>query len=100
MLPFLAQGASQAIEDGASLAAHLGAAGSGSSLTQALQLYDRARIARTARVQSGARRQGRIFHLSGPLALARDMALRLLPRNAALERFAWIYGHDAESPRG
>lgn len=100
MLPFLAQGASQAIEDGASLAAHLGAAGSGSSLAQALRLYDRARITRTARVQSGARSQGRIFHLSGPLALARDMALRLLPRNAALERFAWIYGHDAESPRG
>jgi salicylate hydroxylase len=100
MLPFLAQGASQAIEDGASLAAHLGAAGSGSSLTQALQLYDRARITRTARVQSGARSQGRIFHLSGPLALARDAALRLLPRNAALDRFAWIYGNDAESLAG
>ncbi len=97
MLPFLAQGASQAIEDGASLAAHLGAAGSGSSLAQALQRYDRARISRTARVQSGARSQGRIYHLTGPLAAARDATLRLLPRNAVLDRYAWIYGHDAEN---
>lgn len=100
MLPFLAQGASQAIEDGASLAAHLGAAGSGSNLAPALARYDRARISRTARIQSGARAQGRIYHLSGPLAAARDMTLRLLPQNAALDRYSWIYGHDAENLSG
>lgn len=100
MLPFLAQGASQAIEDGASLAAHLGAAGSGSSLASALQRYDRARISRTARVQSSARAQGRIYHLRGPLAAARDATLRLLPSNAALDRYGWIYAHDAENLAG
>jgi salicylate hydroxylase len=96
MLPFLAQGASQAIEDGASLAAHLGAAGAGSSLAAALAHYDRARISRSARVQSSARAQGRIYHLAGPLAAARDATLRLLPRNAVLQRYGWIYDHDAE----
>lgn len=97
MLPFLAQGASQAIEDGVSLAAHLGAAGNPAPIAGALAQYDRVRIARTARIQSGARSQGRIYHLSGPLAFARDTALRLLPRDAALNRYAWVYAHDAES---
>ncbi|PPD14651.1 MAG: hypothetical protein CTY25_09950 [Methylobacterium sp.] len=100
MLPFLAQGASQAIEDGASLAAHLGTAGHPAPIAGALARYDRVRIARTARIQSGARSQGRIYHLSGPLALARDTTLRLLPRDAALNRYAWIYAHDAESLTG
>jgi salicylate hydroxylase len=96
MLPFLAQGASQAIEDAASLAAHLRLARTGHEIAAGLQNYDKARIGRTARIQAAARRQGQIYHLSGPLAVARDLGMRLMPGKGLLGRFDWIYDHDAE----
>ncbi|MGL5447051.1 MAG: FAD-dependent monooxygenase [Rhabdaerophilum sp.] len=96
MLPFLAQGASQAIEDGASLAAHLSSAKSGHEIAEGLRNYDSARISRSSRIQAAARRQGQIYHLSGALATARDLGMRLLPGKNLLARFDWIYGHDAE----
>jgi salicylate hydroxylase len=96
MLPFLAQGASQAIEDAASLAAHLRSAKTGREIAAGLQNYDKARIGRTARIQAAARRQGQIYHLAGPLAVARDLGMRLLPGKGLLARFDWIYDHDAE----
>lgn len=96
MLPFLAQGASQAIEDGANLAAQLRSARSGPDIAAALGAYDRARIARSARIQGAARRQGRIFHFTGSLAAARDLAMRLMPAQLPIESYGWIYRHDAE----
>ena len=59
MLPFLAQGAAMAIEDGAALARWLTFGG---SVETALRFYQDERLARTARVQEGARRNGRWFH--------------------------------------
>lgn len=94
MLPFLAQGASQAIEDAAVLAKTLAnAKPDTASIRTALSVYDRARISRTARIQRASRRQATIYHLDGPLAAIRDAALRLAPRDSLLERFAWIYEH-------
>ncbi|CAN1506036.1 UbiH 2-polyprenyl-6-methoxyphenol hydroxylase and related FAD-dependent oxidoreductases [Rhabdaerophilaceae bacterium] len=97
MMPFLAQGASQAIEDAACLAHSLGEARTDASLSSQLAHYDRARLARTARIQGLAREQGTIYHLGGPLAVARNLALQLLPGRSLLERHAWIYAHDAEA---
>ena len=51
MLPFMAQGAAQAIEDGATLAACLAKAGQ-DSIVEALSRYERSRLPRTARVQA------------------------------------------------
>ena len=95
MLPFLAQGASQAIEDGAELAFRLIHA---PDIAGALRAYETARIGRTARIQRAARRQGAIYHLAGPAAFARDLALRLMPEGALLARFDWIYAHRAGEP--
>ncbi len=68
-LPFLAQGAAMAIEDGAVLAACL----SGSTDTHsALRRYQSLRLPRTSYVQMASRRNARIFHLSGPMAWLRD----------------------------
>lgn len=89
MLPFLAQGAAQAIEDAAALAAALGRTDDAAA---ALRAYEGERRARTARIQLAARRNGAIYHLSGPARIARDLTLR---RSAAhlLDRYDWIYGH-------
>lgn len=94
MLPFAAQGAGMAIEDAAVLAQHLGgdATESAASIARALKHYGRARQARVRRVQRAARQQGRIYHLTGPLALARDLAIRALGPERMLARQDWIYG--------
>lgn len=94
MLPFAAQGAGMAIEDAAVLARHLSleAAESTAGITAALKQYGGARQARVRRVQRTARQQGRIYHLSGPLATARDLAIRALGPERMLARQDWIYG--------
>ena len=74
MLPFLAQGAAMAIEDAAVLAECLQTAPD--EPQQALRVYEDERQPRTARVQRTARRNGRIYHLGGLAAFARDHVLR------------------------
>ena len=93
MLPFAAQGAGMAIEDAAVLAKALSAsAGENTSdIPAALKRYGRARRARVLRVQRAARRSGQIYHLTGPLALARDLSIRALGPNRLLARQDWIY---------
>lgn len=96
MVPFLAQGASAAIEDGAALAALLESpCPRPEQLALALKRYDAARIPRTARIQTEARKQGRFYHISGLFGRLRDTALRALPGEAMLGRYAWIFEHDA-----
>ena len=101
MLPFLAQGAAMAIEDGWVLAQCL--ADSGGDMAAALDAYEQARRPRTARVQAEARQQATLFHLAGPAALARDLVLRLGSRvlpGVAMARYDWLYGHDVTQPTG
>ncbi len=88
MLPFLAQGAAQAIEDAAALAAALDPGG---DIIGALAAYSAKRAPRAARVQSESRRQARIYHLGLPASLARDMALRSLGSRLS-RRYDWLYG--------
>lgn len=95
MLPFLAQGAAQAIEDAAALGACLRAA---DDIPAALKTYESARIRRTAAVQRHSRRQMRIYHASGPIAAARDLAISMLGEHAMGQRFDWIYGYKADQP--
>jgi salicylate hydroxylase len=94
MLPFAAQGAGMAIEDAAVLAEHLAgeASASAAGIAAALARYGRARTARVTRVQRTARLQGRLYHLGGPMALARDVAIRALGPQRMLARQDWIYG--------
>jgi salicylate hydroxylase len=97
MLPFAAQGAGMAIEDAAVLAEHLsgGATETAAGITAALKQYGRARQARVRRMQRTARQQGRIYHLTGPLAIVRDLAIRTLGPERMLARQDWIYGWRA-----
>ena len=89
MLPFLAQGASQAIEDAGVLAWSLSQPG---GILAALQAYERRRAPRAARVQRASRQQGDIYHLPRPAADARDLVMRALGGQRALARMDWLYG--------
>jgi len=93
MLPFAAQGAGMAIEDAAVLAKCLSEdhADSAATVAVALKRYGRLRRSRVARVQRTARNSGRIYHLTGPAALARDLAIRALGPERMLARQDWIY---------
>jgi 2-polyprenyl-6-methoxyphenol hydroxylase-like FAD-dependent oxidoreductase len=90
MLPFAAQGAGMAIEDAAVLAKCL-AKGAGESMPAALKRYAHQRRLRVARVQRAARQSGRIYHLTGPAALARDLAIKAMGPQRVLARQNWIY---------
>jgi len=92
MLPFAAQGAGMAIEDAAVLATTLSeSAGDNAAIAAALKRYGRLRRARVGRVQRAARRNGRIYHLNGPAALARDWSIRAIGPQRLLARQDWIY---------
>ena len=93
MLPFAAQGAGMAIEDAAVLAKCLGetAGETGAGIPQALKRYAKLRRARVARVQRAAERNGRIYHLTGPMAFARDLSIKAMGARRMLARQDWIY---------
>ena len=93
MLPFAAQGAGMAIEDAAVLAKALSdSTGENvAGIPAALKRYARMRRARVLRVQRTARQQGRIYHLTGPAAIARDLAIRAMGPHRMLARQDWIY---------
>jgi salicylate hydroxylase len=93
MLPFAAQGAGMAIEDAAVLAKALSeSAGENvAGIPAALKRYGRLRRARVLSVQGAARRQGRIYHLTGALALARDLTIKAMGPKRMLARQDWIY---------
>jgi salicylate hydroxylase len=89
MLPFLAQGASMAIEDASILAREF--ARSPADHDAALRNYETARRPRTARVQRASRRADFPFHLRQPAAFVRDAALRALGGERLLAQYDWIY---------
>jgi salicylate hydroxylase len=89
MLPFLAQGAGMATEDAAVLARCL--ARSLDDPAEGLRAYERARQARTARAQRVSHKQGRIYGLSGPEALLRNIAMKTMGGERLRRRYDWIY---------
>jgi salicylate hydroxylase len=89
MLPFLAQGAGMAIEDAAVLAHYLKK--SLQEPAKAFRAYENARRRRTARAQSVSRKQGKIYGLSGPEALVRNLGMIALGGERLRRRYDWVY---------
>ena len=92
IVPFLAQGGVLALEDAAVLAEAL----QRSDAADAFRLYERRRRPRALRVAKASLQNGRIYHLSGALARARDLVLRTLPPERLMARYDWLYGWRAE----
>ena len=86
-LPYLAQGAVMAIEDGAVLARAL-------SMTQtipdALALYQRNRIDRTARIVTQSSANRRLFHLRS----AAEIKAAFAERDEGADRNTWLYSYN------
>jgi salicylate hydroxylase len=90
MRPYFAQGAGMAIEDADELGRCLSLIGDDSAqVPAALSLYAANRWARNARVQRRSQRNGRIFHATGAMRVARDAALKILGER--LLDSNWLY---------
>jgi salicylate hydroxylase len=86
-LPYLAQGAAMAIEDGAVLTRALGMT---RDVPDALQLYQRNRIERTSRIVHGSTGNRDLFHMRDQQALRRAFA----NRDEGAARNAWLYSYN------
>jgi salicylate hydroxylase len=87
MLPFLAQGAAQAIEDAAVLAECLGS----TDVPAALLRYERVRLPRASRIQRMSWENNVAYHLpDGPEQRARDQAMRG-GQAFALDAISWLF---------
>lgn len=93
MLPFLAQGANQAIEDAIVLARLLRTADK-DNIAETLARYERIRQERTRKVHRVSRTNTEMLHLpDGPGQQERD---QVLAEGASLQSQAWLYGYEAE----
>lgn len=94
MLPHLAQGACQAIEDAACLTSVLSGISDPADAPAALSRYAELRRPRASRIQVMAQSQGESYHLpDGPAQRERDA--RLAAEGIPAQH--WIYDHDAAS---
>jgi salicylate hydroxylase len=92
MYPFMAQGAAQAIEDGAALTALLSGGG---EPVETLRRYERIRLPRVTRLQEMSRANKYRYHMpDGPEQEARDAAMAA-SRERAPETMQWLFGFDA-----
>ena len=99
MLPFMAQGAAQSIEDGATLAACLRQDGA-ADVASALRRYDALRRPRATRLQEMSRANKTRYHLPDGLAQqARDAELAMRG-DRTIAALGWLYGHDALAIHG
>lgn len=95
MLPFMAQGAAQAVEDGATLAACLAAVADPTAVGDALRRYERIRLPRASRLQAISGDNKTRFHLpDGPEQEQRD-AQMVAGASWSLNAVGWLYDHDA-----
>lgn len=90
MLPFLAQGAAMAIEDGAVLANCID---NFDEVEEALKYFEKIRKPRTSYVQSAARRNAKVLHLSGLAAILRNLVMGYIGNKI----FKKLYSYDALS---
>lgn len=95
MLPFMAQGAAQAMEDGVTLAALPSNLGSPAAVPEALRVYESVRGPRVTRVQRmSSDNRARLNMPDGPAQQARDAQLASGTTDIFFSAWDWLYRHD------
>ena len=94
MTQYLAQGACQALEDAVTLGVAMEVAEGDHAV--AFDLYEKARIPRTARVLYSAREMGRVYHAKGVERLVRNELWVDRSQNQFYDALEWLHGWRAE----
>ena len=93
MLPYIAQGAAQALEDGATLTACLKKY---PDIVDALRRYEALRLPRATHIQGMATANKTRFHLpDGPAQCERDAKMAQGGTDWSIKAIAWIYGYNS-----
>jgi 3-hydroxybenzoate 6-monooxygenase len=92
---YMAQGACMAIEDAVTLGEALRV--HGNDIDKAFDLYQRSRVARTARIVLSSREMGRIYHAKGVERLVRnDLWIGRSPERF-YDAMEWLYGWNVQN---
>ncbi|MFN3611091.1 3-hydroxybenzoate 6-monooxygenase [Tepidimonas sp.] len=92
---YMAQGACMAMEDAVTLGEALRVRGG--DWDRALDLYQRSRVARTARIVLSSREMGRIYHAKGVERLVRNDLWRGRSPQRFYDALEWLYGWTVET---
>ncbi len=95
MLQYLAQGACMALEDAVALGAAVQHCDF--DMAAAFQLYQKSRVARTARVVLSAREMGRLYHAQGVERLVRNDLWKGRTPQGFYTALDWLYGWTPEN---
>ncbi|MFZ2389062.1 MAG: 3-hydroxybenzoate 6-monooxygenase [Polaromonas sp.] len=87
---YLAQGACMAMEDGVTLGEALRV--NNNDFIKAFDLYQRSRVARTARIVLSSREMGRIYHAKGVERLVRNDLWKGRTPERFYDAMEWLYG--------
>ncbi len=99
MMPFLAQAAGMAIEDGVQIANMIEKAPG--NIEASFRSFEETRFKRVTKVIETARRNGEIYHFGDISRHIRDVAFKCLPGYFFLKQYDWLYraGPGVPAPR-
>ena len=92
---YMAQGACMAMEDAVTLGEALRV--SGHDWNAALQLYQRNRVTRTARIVLSGREMGRLYHAAGVERLVRNSLWKGRSQERFYDAMEWLYGWNVDN---
>ncbi|PKO57565.1 MAG: salicylate hydroxylase [Betaproteobacteria bacterium HGW-Betaproteobacteria-19] len=92
---YMAQGACMALEDAVTLGEALRA--NNNDFTMAFDLYQRSRVARTARIVLSSREMGRIYHAKGVERLVRNELWKGRSAERFYDAMEWLYGWNVDN---
>ncbi len=92
---YMAQGACMALEDAVTLGEALRV--HNNDWDQALALYQKSRVARTARIVLSGREMGRLYHAAGVERLVRNSLWKNRPQERFYDAMEWLYGWNVSN---
>ena len=92
---YMAQGACMAMEDAVTLGEALNACGG--DWDAALQLYQKNRITRTARIVLSGREMGRLYHAAGVERLVRNALWKGRSQERFYDAIEWLYSWNVKN---
>jgi salicylate hydroxylase len=92
---YMAQGACMALEDAVTLGEALRV--NGNDFAKAFDLYQRSRVARTARIVLSSREMGRIYHAKGVERLVRNDLWKGRTPERFYDAMEWLYGWNVDN---